>query len=127
MGPMTDRGGNPGVGARLQRLRETRRVSLRQIANTTKIAVPALEAIERDDPRKLPGGIFGRSFVRAYARELGLDGDVTAQEFFAQFPDLHEPADLVDQASSASDVRERALALLSIAGVLIPIDRKSVV
>jgi cytoskeleton protein RodZ len=121
MGPMIDRGGSPGVGARLQRLREDKRVSLRQIANTTKIAVPALEAIERDDPRKLPGGIFGRSFVRAYARELGLDGDDTAQEFFAQFPDLHESADLVSHGASASDVRERALALLSVAGVLIPI------
>ena len=121
MGPMTERSGISGVGARLQRVREGKRVSLRQIANTTRIAVPALEAIERDDPRKLPGGIFGRSFVRAYARELGLDGDDTAREFFAQFPDLHEPADLGDHSASASDVRERALALLSIAGVLIPL------
>ena len=121
MGPMIERGGGPGVGARLQRLREGKRVSLRQIANTTKIAVPALEAIERDDPRKLPGGIFGRSFVRAYARELGLDGDDTAREFFAQFPDLQEPADLAAQSGAAGDVRERALALLSVAGVLIAI------
>lgn len=121
MGPMTERGGSLGVGARLKRLREGKHVSLRHIANTTKISVPALEAIERDDARKLPGGIFGRSFVRAYARELGLDGDDTAQEFFAQFPELHEPADLVDPGTSASDVRERAMALLSLAGVLVPV------
>jgi cytoskeletal protein RodZ len=121
MGPMTERTGSTGVGGRLQRLREGKRVTLRQIANTTKISVPALEAIERDDPRKLPGGIFGRSFVRAYARELGLDGDETAREFFAQFPDLAEPADFRDPGISASDVRERALALLSVAGVLVPI------
>jgi cytoskeletal protein RodZ len=118
---MTERTGPAGVGARLQRLREGKRISLRQIANTTKISVPALEAIERDDPRKLPGGIFARSFVRAYARELGLDGDETAREFFDQFPDLTEPVDLRDQGISASDVRERAVALLSVAGVLVPI------
>ena len=117
MGPMTERG---GVGARLQGLREGRRVTLRQIANITKIAVPALEAIERDDPRKLPGGIFGRSFVRAYARELGLDGDEIAREFFSQFPDLAEPEESGDQGA-ARDKRERAVALLSIAGVVIPV------
>jgi cytoskeletal protein RodZ len=121
MGPMTERVGSPGVGARLKSLREGKRVSLRQIANTTKISVPALDAIERDDPRKLPGGIFGRSFVRAYARELGLDGDETAREFFAQFPDLHERADGLDARASSGDVRERAMALLSVAGILVPI------
>ena len=75
MGPMTERG-TTGVGARLKGLREGKRVTLRQIAASTKISVPSLEAIERDDVRKLPGGIFGRSFVRSYARELGLKASV---------------------------------------------------
>lgn len=93
MAPMADRVEPSGVGARLKAAREARRVSLRQIANTTKIAVPAFEAIERNEVRKLPGGIFGRSFVRAYAREVGLDPDETARDFFAQFPELAEPVD----------------------------------
>lgn len=75
-----------GVGARLKRTREGKRMTLRQIANTTKIAVAALDAIERDEIRKLPGGIFARAFVRAYASELGLDPEETVQEYFAQFP-----------------------------------------
>lgn len=83
---MTDRAVPDGVGARLKRTREGKRVTLRQIANTTKISVAALDAIERDEVRKLPGGIFARSFVRAYASELGLDPDQTVQEYFAQFP-----------------------------------------
>lgn len=87
---MTDRSETGGVGARLKRTRESKNVTLRQIANTTRIAVSALDAIERDDIKKLPGGIFARSFVRAYASELRLDVEQTVIEFFAQFP---EPAD----------------------------------
>ena len=67
---MTERSDTGSVGARLKLARESKGVTLRQIANTTRIAVSALDAIERDDVKKLPGGIFARSFVRAYAGEL---------------------------------------------------------
>ena len=77
-----------GVGARLKQTRESKRVSLRQIANATKLSVSALEAIERNDIGKLPGGLFARSFVRAYASELDLDVEQTVRDYFAQFPDL---------------------------------------
>ncbi len=87
---MTERSDTGSVGARLKQARESKRVTLRQIANTTRIAVSALDAIERDDVKKLPGGIFARSFVRAYASELKLDVEQTVAEFFAQFP---EPVD----------------------------------
>lgn len=79
-----------GVGAALRQAREHKGVSLRQIAETTKLSVPALEAIERNDVRKLPGGLFARSFVRAYAAELDLDVEQTVRDFFAQFPELNE-------------------------------------
>jgi cytoskeleton protein RodZ len=65
--PVTD------FGERLRRARESRGISLRQVANVTRITVRALEAVERNDLSRLPGGIFTRSFVRAYAAEVGLD------------------------------------------------------
>jgi cytoskeleton protein RodZ len=75
-----------GFGGRLRDARERRGVSLRQIANATKISIGALEALERNDISRLPGGIFSRAFVRSYAIEVGLDPDATIQEFVAQFP-----------------------------------------
>src|SRR5262249_52218517 len=69
-----------GFGARLRDARERRGVSLRQIANATKISIAALEALERDEISKLPGGIFSRAFVRSYAIEVGLDPEATIQE-----------------------------------------------
>jgi cytoskeleton protein RodZ len=75
-----------GVGARLRLRREEQRVSLREVAAATKISPVALEAIERDDIKRLPGGIFTRAFVKAYAAHVGLDPDQTLREFIAQFP-----------------------------------------
>jgi transcriptional regulator with XRE-family HTH domain len=73
-------------GAHLRRAREARGVTLRRIADVTKISVRALEAVERNDFSRLPGGIFTRSFVRAYAIEAGLDPDETVRQFLAQCP-----------------------------------------
>jgi cytoskeleton protein RodZ len=75
-----------GFGRKLREARESRGISLRQIANATKISVAALEALERDHISRLPGGIFSRAFVRSYAIEVGLDPEQTIQEFIAQFP-----------------------------------------
>src|SRR5712691_11723699 len=75
-----------GFGQMLRETRERRGISLRQIANATKISVGVLEALERNDISRLPGGIFGRAFVRSYAVEVGLDPEQTIQDFIAQFP-----------------------------------------
>src|SRR5262245_10167602 len=73
-------------GSKLREARERRGISLRQIANATKISVRALEALERNDIARLPGGIFSRAFVRSYAVEVGLDPEATIQDFVAYFP-----------------------------------------
>jgi len=70
----------------MRQARELRGVSLRQIAEATKISVSALEALERNDISRLPGGIFSRAFVRSYAAEIGVDPEQTVREFLAQFP-----------------------------------------
>src|SRR4051794_39535358 len=58
-------------GGTLRAARERRGLSLRQIATATKISMLTLEALERNDLARLPGGIFSRAFVRAYALEVG--------------------------------------------------------
>jgi cytoskeleton protein RodZ len=68
-------------GLELRQARESRGVSLRDIATRTKISARALEALERNDFSQLPGGIFGRAFVRAYALEIGVDPDATVASF----------------------------------------------
>lgn len=82
---MTDRIA-PEFGTRLKRAREQKGISLRAIALATKISVTALEALERNDISRLPGGIFSRGIVRAYALEVGLDPEQTVRDFIEQFP-----------------------------------------
>jgi len=62
-------------------------MSLRQIADVTKLSVRALDGLERAQVKCLPNGIFRRALVRAYASEVGLDPAATLREFLAIYPD----------------------------------------
>ncbi len=83
---MTAQKGSSGFGNRLREARERRGLSLRQIANATKISMITLEALERNDIARLPGGIFSRGVVRSYSLEVGLDPEATIEDFMGQFP-----------------------------------------
>jgi cytoskeleton protein RodZ len=74
------------VGACLRDARERRGLSLAQIATSTRISIQALDALERNDIARLPGGIFTRAFVRGYAQEVGLDPEEMVRDFIEQFP-----------------------------------------
>jgi cytoskeleton protein RodZ len=60
-------------GEELRREREIRGISLKEIADATKISKRFLEALERNDHKTLPAPVFTRGFVREYARYVGLN------------------------------------------------------
>jgi cytoskeleton protein RodZ len=62
-------------GEDLRREREIRGISIREIADATKISKRFLEAIERNDHKTLPAPVFTRGFVREYARYVGLNAE----------------------------------------------------
>jgi cytoskeleton protein RodZ len=92
-------------GRQLKEAREQRGVSLRQIATTTKISMAALEALERNDFSRLPGGIFSRAFVRAYAIQVGLDPEQTVQEFLVEYEQNDNAAAEKDPPEVTADDR----------------------
>lgn len=61
------------IGEQLRLAREERGMGLREICDQTRISVHYLEAIEANDYKRLPGGVFNRSFIKAYARCVGYD------------------------------------------------------
>ena len=69
------------LGATFRRERETRNISLEEIAAKTKIGIRLLRAIEEERFERLPGGIFNISFVRQYARHLGVNEEVAVREY----------------------------------------------
>lgn len=60
-------------GEALRCERQRRSVSLEDIAQTTKVTVRSLQALESDAFDQLPGGILSKGIVRSYVRCLGLD------------------------------------------------------
>jgi cytoskeletal protein RodZ len=57
----------------LTEIRRNRGVSLQQIADSTKISIRMLEAIEQGDFSRLPGGIYNTSYIRQYAKAIDYD------------------------------------------------------
>lgn len=65
----------PTLGEELRQKREQRGVTLAEISEATRIGTRFLKAIETDSFSILPGGIFTRSFIRAYAKYVGMNED----------------------------------------------------
>jgi cytoskeletal protein RodZ len=86
----------------LRRARERLGLSLRDIADRTKIRASILAAIERNEIDRLPPPIFTRSFVKAYAREVGLDPHAFAE------PQELTPPPVPASASGPRIVEDRA-------------------
>jgi cytoskeletal protein RodZ len=89
-------------GTYLRQAREKRGISLQQVSVTTKISARVLDALERNDPSKLPGAIFSRAFVRSYAREVGLEPELAVANFVAAFPEESGAEDM-PSATTAED------------------------
>jgi cytoskeleton protein RodZ len=76
------------IGEQLRLAREERGIPLREISDQTRISVHYLEAIETNDYKRLPGGIFNRSFVKAYARYVGYDEKEAVEAYTRYMRDL---------------------------------------
>ena len=74
----------PSLGEELRKAREERGITLRTISDATHIGMRFLQAIESDTYNQLPGGIFNRSFVRLFARQVGLDEEQVVARYDQQ-------------------------------------------
>ena len=79
-------------GERLRRERELREVSLEEVSTATRISSRFLQALENEDWSRLPGGIFGRGFVRTIARYVGLSEESLLADYdLARGENLNTP------------------------------------
>jgi cytoskeleton protein RodZ len=92
-------------GGRLKREREQRKITLDDIALSTKIGARFLAALEEEQFDRLPGGIFNKSFVRAYARYLGIDEAQAVADYVAASTETlpeNRPEETIDLAAMAA-------------------------
>ena len=90
------------VGTLLRRTRERQGLSIEQLSQTTKIHHATIEALESNDVDRLPANVYTRGFIRAYAREVGLDPDDTVEQYLAQFQDAPDVV-MADPAPQAAE------------------------
>jgi len=88
------------LGQRLREEREKRGLTIEELARQTRINARYFEAIERGDTASLPGGFFYRSFIRQYARLVGLPEDAYREEI---------ERSLAEEAGKPYSVPERAI------------------
>src|ERR671935_117825 len=81
------------IGEKLRLARETRGIALREISEQTRISMRYLEAIESDNYGNLPGGIFNRSFIRAYAKFIGYDEHEAIEDYLRTMRERGESDD----------------------------------
>src|SRR6188472_4190409 len=110
--------------ARLRLARDSKGLSLRQVAEATKLSVRAIELLEKDRLSDLPDGIYRRSIIKAVAREVGLNPDQLLGEFAALHPEaLTPPPSVVIAEPRAVTSFNKALTIVSamlprLAGIL---------
>src|SRR5215475_3403709 len=134
MGHLTDlptKGNGPDMGVfgdRIRREREMRGITLDEITESTKISRRHLEALEGEHFDQLPGGVFNKGFVKAYARFLGIDEDQAVADYSAaaneqpeaedKFPlEIHEEPDR--ELNPRRSKLPLAFAIAALAGVLV--------
>lgn len=82
-----------------------RGVSLDEIAESTKIGTRLLKALEDEQFDLLPGGIFNKGFVRAYAKYVGMDEDQAVADYLQAAGDEEPDAQLAAQQSERLESR----------------------
>jgi cytoskeleton protein RodZ len=93
-------------GDRLKKEREQKSISLDDISLSTKIGTRLLRALEEEKFDQLPGGIFNKGFVRAYARHVGLDEEQAISDYMAALGDTQPRLAASETAPPKESVRE---------------------
>lgn len=113
------------IGTHLREARERRGITLRQVADETKLSMMVLRHIEQNEFDRLPGGLFRKGYLRAYAAEVGVDSAEVVRAYTEQFL-VEPPGGATDERplvplSTMEDSRtgRRALALVTAFALLV--------
>ena len=106
--PQAAQGTRAPFGSWLRHQREARSVSLREIADNSKISLRYLEALEQDRFDVLPAPVFARGFLREYARVVGLNADEVVNLYLVAVEERAEGSRRVERPKTARSERPRS-------------------
>ncbi|MBN2301117.1 MAG: helix-turn-helix domain-containing protein [Lentisphaerae bacterium] len=92
------------LGEILRKARLAKKETASQVAAATQMQVQIVEDIEREDFRRVAAPIYGKGFIKMYARHVGLDPKPLVDEYVERFmspglpPSVQQP-DIMDENS----------------------------
>jgi transcriptional regulator with XRE-family HTH domain len=95
-------------GDKFRKAREKKELSLDDVSNVTKISARMLRAIEEEHFDDLPGGVFNKGFIRAYAKHLGMDAEEAVTDYLTSLRQAQVDAHEVWEAQPSSVSRPGA-------------------
>ena len=81
------------IGEQLRAARKAQNLTLRDLAERTKIRISLLEALESESYEEFPDAFRTLSFQRQYATELGMDGDAAVEAIRSVVSDTSRASD----------------------------------
>ena len=105
-------------GATFKKARESKGISINQISAETRISTRFLLAIESEEFHILPGGIFNRGFIRAYAEKVGLDPDQALADY-ERLTTIREISETPTTVTASPQKMDKRLYPLAIGGLIL--------
>jgi cytoskeleton protein RodZ len=98
-------------GDKFRKAREKKGISFDDASNVTKIGTRMLQAIEEENFDRLPGGVFNKGFIRAYAKHLGLNEEDAITSYLACIQkaqaDAYQALEPEPSSGSRPDARQK--------------------
>lgn len=108
------------VGEFFKQVRETKGLTVDDVASKTRIRPDYVKALEEGNFAKLPDQVFARGFVRSYARSLGLDEEDAMHRFIQSagaFYDKQEERERLRVKQAEDERRKKANRKVVVAAV----------
>lgn len=106
---------------RLKLARESKGLSLKQVAETLKLSVRTIEALEANRLSALPSGLYRRSIIRAVAIEVGLDPVQLLREFSSANPNELPQPEEITMVESRAPLKESVRRAMALVGAIVPL------
>lgn len=107
------------VGRQLQRARESKGLSVTAVAEQQHLRSSIIQAIEAGDYSKIDTELFLKGYVRAYARQVDLDGDALIRDLDAELAPMRRLKEEEQQAHPLVNIERRRKKKRQVAKVLL--------
>src|SRR5690554_7682214 len=111
------------VGEQLRRERERLGLSVSAIADEQHLRRSVIQAIENGDYSKIDSELFLKGYVRAYARQVGLDGDSVIADLNRELEPARQQKELEHQASPLVSIERKKRRKRQVAKLLLALLR----